>query len=78
MRVPRKVVCGYWKDEKPQRQIAVWARVAAAWADAHDMRILRFGDQMNNVAVTDGDKVDAEIRLGYHIDYYPVSNLMDY
>ena len=78
MRKPRKVVSGYWKDEKPQRQIAVWARVAAAWADAHDMRILRFGDQMNNVAVTDGDKVDAEIRLGYHIDYYPVSNLMDY
>ena len=78
MRIPRKVVSGYWKDEKPQQQIAVWARVAAAWADAHDMRILRFGDQMNNVAVTDGDKVEAEMRLGYHVDYYPVSKLMDY
>ena len=78
MRKPRKVVSGYWKDERPQHQIAIWARVAAAWADAHDMRILRFGDQMNNVAVTDGDKVDAEIRLGYHIDYYPVSSLMEY
>ena len=54
LRRPRKVVSGYWKDERPQHQIAVWARVAAAWADAHDMRILRFGDQMNNVAVTDG------------------------
>lgn len=42
------------------------------------MRILRFGDQMNNVAVTDGDKVEAEMRLGYHVDYYPVSSLMDY
>lgn len=73
LRKPRKVVSGYWKDEKPQQRIAVWARVAAAWADARDMRILRFGDQMNNVAVTDGDKVEAEVRLGYHVDYYPVS-----
>ena len=78
LRKPRKVVSGYWKDSKPQKAIAVWARVAAAWADARDMRILRFGDQMNNVAVTDGDKVEAEVRLGYHIDYYPVSSLMDY
>ncbi len=78
LRKPRKVVSGYWKDEKPQKQIAVWARVAAAWADSQDMRILRFGDQMNNVAVTDGDKVEAEVRLGYHVDYYPVSNLMEY
>ncbi len=78
MRIARKVVSGYWKDEKPQKQIAVWARVCAAWADAQDMRILRFGDQMNNVAVTDGDKVEAEVRMGYHVDYYPVSSLMDY
>ena len=78
LRKPRKVVSGYWKDEAPQKQIAVWARVAAAWADSRDMRILRFGDQMNNVAVTDGDKVEAEVRLGYHVDYYPVSSLMEY
>lgn len=78
LRKPRKVVCGYWKDEKPQQQIAVWMRVCAAWADSKDMRILRFGDQMNNVAVTDGDKVEAEVRLGYHVDYYPVSSLMEY
>lgn len=78
LRKPRKVVSGYWKDEKPQKQIAVWARVAAAWNDSKDMRILRFGDQMNNVAVTDGDKVEAEVRLNYHVDYYPVSSLMEY
>ena len=78
LRKPRKVVSGYWKDEKPQQQIAVWMRVCAAWADSKDMRILRFGDQMNNVAVTDGDKVEAEVRLGYHVDYYPVSSLMEY
>ena len=78
LRKPRKVVSGYWKDQIVQKHIAVWSRVAAAWADAHDMRILRFGDQMNNVAVTDGDKVEAEVRLGYHVDYYPVSSLMEY
>lgn len=71
MRKNRKVVVGHWQDEKAQNQIAAWMRVAAAWADAQDMLIIRFGDQMNNVAVTDGDKVSAEQVLGYHVDYYP-------
>ena len=78
MKVRRKVVVGYWKDANTQDRIAVWQRVAAAWADAQDMLVLRFGDQMNNVAVTDGDKVDAEMQLGYHVDYCPVSELMEH
>jgi len=78
MRIPRKVVVGHWRDTATQDHIAVWERVAAAWADAQDMLILRFGDQMNNVAVTDGDKVEAELRLGYHVDYTPVSELMEH
>lgn len=78
MRIRRKVVVGYWKDESAQKKIAVWERVAAAWADAQDMLIIRFGDQMNNVAVTDGDKVEAEQRMGYHVDYCPVSEMMEY
>ena len=78
MRVPRKVVCGYWKDQKAQEQIAVWARVAAGVADAKNVRCLMFGMNMNNVAVTDGDRVEFEQRLGYHVDYYPVSSLMEY
>lgn len=78
MRIRRKVVVGYWQDESTQRHIAVWMRVCAAWADAQQMLILRFGDQMNNVAVTDGDKVEAEQRMGYHVDYCPVSELMEY
>ena len=78
MRLRRKVVVGHWTDPEAQKKIAVWQRVAAAWADSQDMLILRFGDQMNNVAVTDGDKVEAEQRLGYHVDYYPVSALMDH
>ena len=78
MRLRRKVVVGHWTDPVAQEHIAVWQRVAAAWADSQDMLILRFGDQMNNVAVTDGDKVEAEQRLGYHVDYTPVSELMEY
>ena len=78
MRIRRKVVVGYWKDENTLHKIAVWMRVCAGWADSQDMLILRFGDQMNNVAVTDGDKVEAEQRLGYHVDYCPVNDLMEY
>ena len=78
MRKNRKVVVGHWQDPKAQAKIAVWMRVAAAWADAQDMLIIRFGDQMNNVAVTDGDKVEAELKLGYHVDYCPVNDLMEY
>nr|WP_139265146.1 L-arabinose isomerase [Bacteroides ihuae] len=76
MRKNRKVVVGHWQDAEAQAKIAVWMRVSAGWADAQDMRIIRFGDQMNNVAVTDGDKVEAELRLGYHVDYYPIANLV--
>lgn len=78
MRKPCKVVVGHWQDEKAQQKIAVWQRVAAAWADAQDMRLIRLGDQMNNVAVTDGDKVEAEIRLGYHVDFCNIAQLRDY
>ena len=78
MRIRRKVVVGYWKEEETQHKIAVWMRVCAGWADSQDMLIIRFGDQMNNVAVTDGDKVEAEQRMGYHVDYCPVSELMEY
>lgn len=76
MRKNRKVVVGHWQDPKAQAKIAVWMRVAAAWADAQDMLVIRFGDQMNNVAVTDGDKVEAELKLGYHVDYCPIGELV--
>ena len=78
MRIARKVVTGYWKNPDVQKKIAVWARVAAGVADAKSVRCLMFGMNMNNVAVTDGDRVEFEQRLGYHVDYYPVSSLMEY
>ncbi len=76
MRLARKVVVGHWQDEKTVSQVASWTRVAAAWADSQDMLIIRFGDQMNNVAVTDGDKVEAERVFGYHVDYQPIAKLV--
>lgn len=78
MRKNRKVVVGHWTDNNVQSKIAVWMRVAAAWADAQDMVIVRFGDNMNNVAVTDGDRLEAEMRLGYHVDYYGIGDLALY
>ena len=78
LRKPRKTVIGYWKDPKTQDHIAVWERVCAGVNDAKDCLILRFGDQMNNVAVTDGDKVSFEQTLGYHVDYCPFSTVMTY
>ncbi|MDR2840892.1 MAG: L-arabinose isomerase [Paludibacter sp.] len=78
LRKARKVVVGYWKDAATQAKIATWMRVCAAWADSQNMRIIRFGDNMNNVAVTDGDKVEAEIRFGYHVDNAPIAKLVSY
>ncbi len=78
MRINRKVVAGHWTNEEAQKKIGVWARTAAAVADAKKVRCLMFGMNMNNVSVTDGDRVEFEQRLGYHVDYYPVSSLMDY
>jgi L-arabinose isomerase len=78
MRKNRKVVVGHWSDPNVQARIAVWMRVSAAWADSQELRIIRFGDQMNNVAVTDGDKVEAELTLGYHVDYSPIGDLVAY
>ena len=78
MRKNRKVVVGHWSDTGVQAKIGAWMRVAAAWADAREMLVVRFGDNMNNVAVTDGDKVEAEMRLGYHVDYHGIGDLVEY
>lgn len=73
----RKVVVGHWTEANVQERIAVWMRVCAAWADAREMTLVRFGDNMNQVAVTDGDRLEAELRLGYHVDYYGIGDLAE-
>lgn len=76
MKKPRKVVVGFWQDANVQKRIAVWSRAAAAWADGQGMKIARFGDNMRNVAVTEGDKVEAELRFGYSVNGYGVGDLV--
>jgi L-arabinose isomerase len=77
MRRNRKVVVGHWADENVQERLAVWMRVCTAWNDAQHLTLVRFGDNMNQVAVTDGDRLEAEMRLGYHVDYYGVGDLAE-
>ena len=76
MRLQRKVVVGFWRDPKTHSEIAPWARAACAWHDAQQLRIVRLGDNMRNVAVTEGDKVDAQVRLGYSVNGYGIGELV--
>ena len=76
MRLNRKVVVGHWADDETQREIGVWTRAACAWADAHDMKVARFGDNMRDVAVTEGNKVSAQIQLGYDVYGYGMGDLV--
>jgi len=76
MRLRRKVVVGHWQEDEVQREIGVWVRAACAWADWQGARIARFGDNMRDVAVTEGDKVEAQIRFGYDVYGYGVGDLV--
>jgi L-arabinose isomerase len=76
LRLNRKVVVGHWQDEDVQCNLGTWARAACAWADSQGAKIARFGDNMRDVAVTEGDKVEAQIRLGYDVYGYGVGDLV--
>jgi L-arabinose isomerase len=75
LRLGRTVVVGHWQDERALAQLGRWCRTAAAWHDAQGARFVRFGDNMRQVAVTDGDKVEAQIRLGYSVNTHGVGDL---
>jgi L-arabinose isomerase len=76
MRLSRKVIVGYWQDEDVLRQLRTWMRAAAAWHSLHATRIARFGDNMRDVAVTEGDKVAAQIQFGYSVYGFGVGDLV--
>jgi len=76
LRLNRKVVVGHWGDDDVQASIGVWTRAACAWADWQGAKIARFGDNMRDVAVTEGDKVEAQIRFGYDVYGYGVGDLV--
>jgi len=75
MRLPRKIVVGHWQDADVHAQMGVWMRAACACHDAQQLKVARFGDNMRNVAVTEGNKVNAEIKLGYTVSGYGISDL---
>jgi L-arabinose isomerase len=78
MRLDRKVIVGYWQEAEVQESVGAWSRAACAWHDAQGARFARFGDNMREVAVTEGDKVNAQMRLGYSVNGYGVGDLVRY
>lgn len=76
LRLERKVVVGHWQDAEVQHELGVWVRAAAAWADWQGAKVARFGDNMRDVAVTEGDKVQAQIQFGYDVYGYGVGDLV--
>jgi L-arabinose isomerase len=77
MRLRRTVVVGHWADRDVQEDLGRWARAAAAWHDGRRLKVARFGDNMRDVAVTEGDKVEAEIVLGYSVNGFDVGDLVE-
>jgi L-arabinose isomerase len=77
MRLDRKVVTGHWQDPATIDRINAWSRAAAGWADWQTARFVRFGDNMRQVAVTEGDKVEAEMRFGYSVNTHGIGDLVD-
>jgi len=76
LRLARKVVVGFWKDPETVAEIAAWTRAAAGWQESQNLKVARFGDNMRDVAVTDGDKIEAAAVLGYSVNGYGVGDLV--
>jgi L-arabinose isomerase len=76
--IHRKVVVGHWKEGRVRDSIGVWMRAAAAWHDSQGMKIARIGDNMRQVAVTEGDKVEAQLRMGYTVDGFGLRDLTEH
>jgi L-arabinose isomerase len=76
LRMERKVVVGYWKDEATLKSIDVWSRASAGWNDWQGAKFVRFGDNMRYVAVTDGDKVEAEYKFGFSVNTHGIGDLV--
>ena len=77
LRMPRKVIAGYWQDEDVQERIGSWMRAAVGVAFSKSLKVMRFGDNMREVAVTEGDKVEVQTKLGWQVNTWPVGKLVD-
>ena len=78
MKKNRKVIVGYWQDEDVLKELDIWMRAACAWHDSKSMKICRFGDNMRQVAVTEGDKVEAQMKFGYSVNGYGIGDLVQF
>ncbi len=78
LRAERKVVVGYWQDDSVLSELDTWTRAACSWHDSRNGHIARFGDNMREVAVTEGDKVEAQIRFGYSVSGFGIGDLLEY
>jgi L-arabinose isomerase len=78
MGIERKVVVGYWANTAVQKKIASWMLTAIGVIESSHVRVCRVGDNMNNVAVTEGDKVEAQIKFGWEIDHYNINDVVEY
>ncbi len=78
MGIERKVIMGHWADVNVQERIASWMRTAIGIMESSHIRVARIADNMRNVAVTEGDKVEAQIKFGWEIDAWPVNNAVEY
>ncbi|MGE4277407.1 MAG: L-arabinose isomerase [Lawsonibacter sp.] len=76
MRLPRKIVMGYWQDEEPLAELGVWMRAAVGAVESRKLKVCRFGDNMRNVAVTEGDKVGVQMQLGWQVNTWAVGDLV--
>jgi len=76
LKLRRKVVVGFWQDPETVAEIAAWTRAAAGWHESRNLKVARFGDNMREVAVTEGNKVSAEIQFGYSVNGYGVGDLV--
>lgn len=77
LRMPRKVIMGYWQDADVLTRLGSWMRSAAAVAFSKSLKVMRFGDNMRNVAVTEGDKVETQMKLGWQVNTWPVGALVE-
>ena len=77
LRMPRKVIAGYWQDEDVQKRIGSWMRSAVGVMFSRSLKVMRFGDNMREVAVTEGDKVETQIKLGWQVNTWPVGKLVE-
>ena len=78
MGIERKVIAGYWADKKVQERLASWMRTAVGIMESSHIRVCRVADNMRNVAVTEGDKIEAQMKFGWEIDAYPVNEIAEY